>query len=353
MPWIITFIYKERSCPWIPGYNIILIKVNPYPGDMEVNLPNSAFIGNINSFIRELNTEGENELKITTHDEWIHVHPLVLCMTAAIGCDIDSDKIECDSLTAKSSHYLERMNLFQHLDIEPEIEIEEHEPSGRFIPVTQVEDESDKEEFIQDMIPLLHLDKEQREPVQYIVSELLSNAMEHSGSDIGAMVAAQYYEDSNMIRIGIADRGFGIKRTIQRHHGAPDDLSAIRLALKPGVTGKVGREGGTESNAGAGLFFIKSIAATNEDHFMIYSGNSLYKLLKKQNIRKQLNSDPFEDRYSEERNLPEWEGTVVGIDISLDDSKEFSKILDRIQKTYTKSIKERKKKRSKRSPRFQ
>ncbi|MEA1929562.1 MAG: hypothetical protein U9M92_01575 [Patescibacteria group bacterium] len=40
-----------------------------------------------------------------------------------------------------------------------------------------------------------------------------------------------------MIRIGIADTGLGIKRTINKSYNAADDLEAIKLALVPGITG--------------------------------------------------------------------------------------------------------------------
>ena len=34
------------------------------------------------------------------------------------------------------------------------------------------------------------------------------------------------------------------------------DIDAIKLALTPGISGTTRQEGGTDDNAGAGLFFI-------------------------------------------------------------------------------------------------
>ena len=81
----------------------------------------------------------------------------------------------------------------------------------------------------------------------------------------------------------------------------------------PGVTGTTRREGGTEQNAGAGLFFIKSIASINRNFFMIYSGDALYKLLMRKPVKHgiALHADPFEDRHSVKTALPYWRGTVV------------------------------------------
>jgi hypothetical protein len=178
------------------------------------------------------------------------------------------------------------------------------------------------------------------------------NVIEHAKAENGAILCAQYYKKSNSIRIGIADTGVGIKTTINQSYSTTTDLDAIQLALMPGVTGTTRKEGGTEQNAGAGLFFIKSIASVNRDFFIIYSGNGFYKLLKKQpTTRLHLNADPFKDRHSREDNFPSWGVTVVGVDITLDQTKEFSLLLDAIRKTYSSAVRERKKARYK-EPRF-
>ncbi len=158
--------------------------------------------------------------------------------------------------------------------------ITEHEPAGRFVPLTRISDGDELTRFITEMIPLLHLEPKQAAPIKYVVSELVRNVLEHSESKYGAVVAAQYYAKSNTIRIGIADTGLGIKETINKSHQAKTHLEAIRLALTPGVTGTTTNEGGTASNAGAGLFFIKSLAQINRGFFLIYSSNAGYKLLK-------------------------------------------------------------------------
>jgi anti-sigma regulatory factor (Ser/Thr protein kinase) len=224
------------------------------------------------------------------------------------------------------------------------MKINEHEPAGRFIPLTQIKDSETLSRFIEDMIPLLHLDEKHAQPIKYIMSELVRNVLEHSKSGYGAMVAAQYYIKTNTIRIGIVDTGVGIKETINRSHQASTDLEAIHLALTPGITGTTAREGGTDYNAGAGLFFTKSIAKINKDYFLIYSGDTLYKLLKaKEGKDILLNSDPLLDRHTSETNLPYWTGTAIGIDMKLDENEEFKTLLDIIRNVYTKSVRERKK----------
>jgi len=320
---------------------------------MRIHLPNSAFLGNIDPFFRAFDSSNSKKLEITSNKKWISVHPVVLSMVAALGLKVGKSNVHCEKMEATSKHYFERMGLFSFLGIKSGINITKHEPAGRFIPLTQIKDSGELTKFITEMIPLLHLDPKQAEPIRYIVSELVRNVLEHSQSKFGAILSAQYYKRSNTIRIGIADTGIGIKQSINMSHSASTDLEAIKLALTPGITGTTRREGGTEYNAGAGLFFIKSIAKVNRDFFILYSGTAMYKLLKsgqeKQHI--QLYADPSRDRHSEDVDIPYWNGTIVGIDISLDSTKEFSILLDLIRDTYVKTIKERKKARYRR-PRF-
>lgn len=310
---------------------------------MRIHIPNSAFLGNIDHFLRGFDPHNPNKLTITTNQKWISMHPMVLSMIAVLGVKIDPSNIQCDELKAKSSHYLERMKLFDFLGIDSGIEIEEHESAGRFVPLTQIKTSQELTDFVAEVTPLLHLEPIHAEPLRYIFSELIRNVIEHSLSEYGAIVSAQYHPKSNVIRIGIADTGIGIWQSINQSHNPKNDLDAIRLALTPGITGTTNKEGGTEQNAGAGLFFTKSIATVNKDFFVICSGNAMYKLLKRNKKRITLHADPFQDRHSKKENVPVWQGTLVGIDMSLDTTQEFSSLLKLINQTYNQAIKERKK----------
>ena len=336
----------------VPGFPVkVATFINEYtfPVNMKIHLPNSAFLGNIDPFLRAFSSSNLNKLEITANKKWISVHPVVLSMVAALGLKVRD--IHCEKLEATSKHYLERMGLFKLLGIKSGIKVKEHEPAGRFIPLTKITNSEELTKFITEMIPLLHLEPKQAEPLKYVVSELVRNVLEHSQS-AGAILSAQYYKKSNTIRIGIADTGVGIKKTINMSHRAPTDLEAIRLALTPGITGTTRKEGGTEFNAGAGLFFIKSIARVNRDFFMIYSGKAMYKLLKSRPGRVRLYADPFDDKHSKGEDFPSWDGTIVGIDISLEATKEFSLLLDLIRDIYVKAVRERKKAKYRRRARF-
>jgi anti-sigma regulatory factor (Ser/Thr protein kinase) len=318
---------------------------------MKIHLPNSAFLGNIDSFLRSIDFSDENVLEITFNKKWMSLHPVVLTMVGALAFYFNDNekKIICGELEAVSRNYLERMGLLKLLGMNS-LDIKEHEPAGRYIPLQRIKNSDDLGIFISDMIPLLHTTPEQAEPIKYIISELIRNVFEHSKSPIGAIVSAQYFKKTNRISIGVVDVGVGIRSTISRSHRVDNDITGLRLALTPGITGWSKNPRGTASNAGAGLFFIKSIAMVNRDFFMIYSGTAMYKLLKTpegKNVK--LYVDPFEDNHSRHNNLPYWTGTVVGIDISLTQHKKFDILLDLIREVYRSDIKRRKKDKLKRA----
>lgn len=310
---------------------------------MKIHIPNAAWLNSIDPFLEGFDPKNTDKLEITFHKKWMSIHPMVLSMIASLGISINPKNIKCEKLEAKSKNYLERMGLFEFLGIKSGIKIKKHEAAGRFVPLTQIKTSTELSKFITEVTPLLHLKPIHAEPLRYVLSELIRNVLEHSLSKNGAIVSAQYYSKSNTIRVGIADTGVGIWETINHSYNPKNDLEAIQLALTPGITGTTKKEGGTEYNAGAGLFFIKSIATVNKDFFVIYSGKAMYKLLKRKGKRISLHANPFDDRHSKRNNLPSWKGTAVGIDLSLDTTQEFSMLLKLINETYSQAIRDRKK----------
>lgn len=318
---------------------------------MKIFLSYRDYLRNFESFLRTFDPEEPDKLEITTHDKWVNVHPVILSMIAALSKTISSDKITIDEIKATSGHYLDRMGLFSILDKPSPYSITEHESAGRFIPITQIRTQNEQTKFITEMIPLLHLSPKQTDAIKYTVGELVRNVLEHAETKEGAFVAAQYYHKANMVRLGICDAGVGIRRTITRSWPAQTDIAAIKLALTPGITGTTKREGGTEVNAGAGLFFVKSMAMVARDYFVVYSGTGLYKLTKRDKRTKgfpRLRANPSNDAHAETNSAPNFPGTLVGIDISLDQTSEFTSLLSIIRDAYTEAVRERKKQRYKR-----
>ncbi|MBU2476361.1 hypothetical protein KKG83_02725 [Candidatus Micrarchaeota archaeon] len=343
---------QKRQFTGIPGKFDIFKNYFIYSKyHMKVYVPNSAFLGNMQGFIKKLELEDDSKLEVSFNKQWMSLHPMALAMVASLGLKMNHEgkPIHCEEIEAKSKPYFARMGLLSYLSSAQEIQIRKHEESGRFIPLRTIKNNDDLKKLLEDINPIFHGKEEQVETVNYVLSELIRNVFEHSLSNIGAVVCVQNFKASkknekpNRISIGVADTGIGIKKSLSESYPTNNDLEAIKLALTPGVTGRTRIPGGTEQNAGAGLFFIKSIAKVNGNFFDVYSGSGFYKLLTSDKKRSSLNADPNFDKHSELENLPHWQGTVLGIDIVLEQTEPFINLLKNIREFYFKIKKIKKK----------
>ncbi len=310
---------------------------------MRLTLPNSANLQNITGLLRAWDLSDPQELHFAMHEKWVAVHPVVLAMTACCAAKFRSDG---GSVVGRASNvptlaYLIRMGLFDYLGIDPGKTIVSHEESGGFIPITQIKTNDDLKRAITNLVPLLHAPAAVADPIRYVFSEMVRNALEHSNSSVGAFVCAQYYRESKRIAIGIADAGIGIPASMRRSHPIDSNMGALSLALQPGITGTTSRIGGNEFNAGAGLFFTKSISVLSRNRFVLYSNDSMFRLMQtRKRDEPALHADPKRDPHTFVV-APNWPGTVVGIDLSIERGIEFSALLDQIRAAYFIDIKQR------------
>lgn len=112
----------------------------------------------------------------------------------------------------------------------------------------------------------------------YSLREILRNVIEHSNAD-SIWYAAQYWPAKQLVELSILDQGLGVRTTLSRnpHLGINNDEDAMRLALKPGVSGRA-YEGGPKlrddawANSGYGLFMTSQICARGGS-FAVCSGD--------------------------------------------------------------------------------
>jgi hypothetical protein len=232
------------------------------------------------------------------------------------------------------------MGLFEHVRVDYGRGIAAHEEAGRFVPIQRIRSTRELSDFIVNVIPLLHAEPAQVEPIRYVISELVRNVLEHSRALGGAFLCAQFFRGSGTLSLGVADAGVGIRHTMSRFHVAPTDWDALVLAMRPGISGTTARLGGTDYNAGAGLFFTKSIACASRNYFAIYSGTAMFKL-RTTPARKPiiLYADSQRDHHTKESALPNWPGTLVGVDISLDQEQSFAALMRLIRDAYGLDVK--------------
>ncbi len=321
---------------------------------MKVFLSNQGNLRNFKGFVESLDLSEPGKLEISTHDKWVTVHPANLVIAAALAIKVGKEATEIIGEVPETGRYLDRMGLYNLTKTSSPFVYHKKEEAGRFVPIKIIKTSEAQSRFIADMVPLLHLSEKNAIVVKYIISELVRNVLEHSFAAEGAIVAAQYYKKTNRVSIGICDTGIGIWGSMQTYWHPNTDIEAIKLALTPGITGTTRREGGTSENVGAGLFYIKSIAKITRNYFVIYSGSAEYTLLKHNKRIKgmpRLYADPIRDPHSETNNASSFQGTLVAVDISLDETPEFKDLLSNIGKVCDMAISERKRERY-RQPKF-
>ncbi len=271
------------------------------------------------------------------------MHPVGLAFYAAISDICKKNDINPTGKInpkIRSIPYLQRMGLFSTFGFIDPVTTETHEESGRFIPLTKVRTNEDLNKFIKSIDPLLHTTIDNSRVIKHVFSEVLRNVLEHSSSSQGGNVCATYNRRRKKISIGISDIGIGLMTSLAKYHNIKNEIDAIRKAVTPGISGTTSKIGGTSENAGAGLFFTKCIAKATRNHFLIYSGSSYYKLGIEEKARDiHFNADPSEDKCYERTNLPYFPGTLVGIDINIEDNEAFNHLMENIGNAYTLNVK--------------
>src|SRR5581483_3961750 len=306
-----------------------------------IRLPNAATMHTMDNYLRLNNFCFDNlnqEFVLKAQSNLVHAQPFVLAQLAAWGQEVRQagGRITYDGPILPGIQYAIRLGLFDYLGIKTDHVMIEHEPAGRFIELTSIRTSKEMDAFLTNVVPLLHLpSREPREALNYCLSELVRNVLEHSGATNGAVACAQYYKKPQYVAIGVADCGRGVRNTLTRNYPSlaeADDADALAVALLPGTTGAVrGRLGATE-NAGAGLFFTKSIARTGRQHFGIISGGAYYRL--NPSNKGPLQPKPLKDNHRLEKGTPFWRGTIVGLNVNVSRTTPFNEVLGQIRRIF-------------------
>jgi anti-sigma regulatory factor (Ser/Thr protein kinase) len=281
------------------------------------------------------------EVEIDLHPTWMHIDPFGLVALAA-WADWQQRlgrRVLVRNL-GKNADYVWRMRLFDFVDTNYQPQRVEHEEAGRFMPLRKISNSNDIRDVVADISALLHLEDnpDSLAAVQYCVSELLRNVIEHSGSAGGALICAQNYIDANprRVAIAVADCGVGISEHLGRVHGEAleNDAVALNLAMQPGVTGAQPGLYGTPDNAGAGLFITRSIAKGTGGYYLLTSGSASYRLRRAtdQDAQAVLFVEPLEDRHDTWENPHKWFGTIVSMEVRTDQIESFEDYFSWIRK---------------------
>lgn len=158
--------------------------------------------------------------------------------------------------------------------------------------------------------------------LRYVLSELLYNTLEHGKSFFKyqnttkrtpSLIQFTWYQRSNEIHFIIADTGIGIKKHIeQAYPGQDSHEDAIKLAIKPQVSGTFGSTDPykEKNNAGVGLYLSTSIIRRLNADMHIVSGNGVLHISPRDITGRTLESH--------------WPGTFVLVSVKLEKGAEFT-----------------------------
>lgn len=213
------------------------------------------------------------------------IAPWALSLFCHYGLSISEEhditvRVKIDPET-QAGLYAIRAGLFEVFEAERP-EAYSDEGSSRIVPLTRIRKSVDIPTFANGVITLLNIgDEELEAAVKYSLVELLRNVVQHSQSASGGLALAQYFPSTGLVELAVVDSGIGVRGALTYGYPTlPTDLSALRLALLPHVSGTFASSAYAtmKDNAGLGLFFIKEIATRSGGGFFIGSGDALVDL---------------------------------------------------------------------------
>lgn len=150
------------------------------------------------------------------------------------------------------------------------------------------------------------LDSEAQGAVYFLLYELIANAVQYSGVERGAVVV-ELDPATRWLRVGVADCGVGIRRSLSRNPAidAPDDLSALSAAVR------AARTGDPINGDGMGLFQARLMVERNGGGFLLRSGDASHE-----------RGPEIENRDG----LPRFHGTLVAARLRCDGPLAYSAI---------------------------
>lgn len=289
-----------------------------------IRVPSAVVLSEAEDFLGgaewQLERDAEIEIRFDAGEGDVEPWALAALSAFALACQRHDMLIEADGLADAPGPL--RMGTAKFFELGEDADVE---PAGRYVPLRQIKGTNDLGLVFADIVPLLHLDErpEQAQAVQYSVSEMVRNVLEHSRSPDGAVVAAELYPASGArpahVSIGIADCGTGIWRSLSRNFPQiATHREALVTAVRPGTTGAVATYYGMTENAGAGLFYTRRLATTANGQFGLLSGDAF------------LRTSPTDEGRSDEelvQDVPGYPGTVVAVEIAVEQPFEWAGFL--------------------------
>lgn len=296
---------------------------------MNLRLPKYIFEKNVYSFLSILSRVGAEDRICLDFQQVKHYIPTAITLLVASirQWQIEGREVQLiNHCQNEAFRYLQRIDFFTALGLDYEEDFQRHAPLGDFVTITKIDSGSARnlDQLIDALVGTLFPEATYEELyrlLQYALGEIIRNCVQHSCGQ--GFVSAQYNRATDLIRIGMADNGIGIRESF-RGNGSPhfkegyDDRDCVELALKAEVSSKNHIKGpyGDPVNAGVGLSIVQAVAAETYGFFVLASGRAVY--LKEGNNEGTFYSDLHGNGY---------QGTAVAVAFSRKEVYQYAEIL--------------------------
>jgi hypothetical protein len=195
---------------------------------------------------------------------------------------------------------------------------------GRFFPLRWVTDAAELDPVSKEIAGVLTDDPDARRFLEYLVDELLENALHHGEWERGALVGAQFFPKSQRAQLVIADCGQGVRRHLSWNPdlSVESDQAALDLALRPWVTGTAGQSRlnrAVYGHVGCGLPMAAGLVTETDGVLLLASGAAGHRIDR-------------EGRHGAA--IRPWRGTVVVVDVLRPRLRDFAQVSRRVRERF-------------------
>jgi hypothetical protein len=216
--------------------------------------------------------------------------------------------------------FWQRMDFFRVLGIPSGEAFARQDPEGRFFPIKQVDTPESIDEISQQLSAVITDDNNLALYIQYLVAELVGNAIDHAEWAMGVLVTSQFYPQTERVQMAIVDCGKGIMASLSEDgaYHPQDHGEALRLSLRPWVTGKATQsrmDRQVHGHVGCGLTIAARLVEKTNGYLALASGDA--GLVVPSHSTEQINH---------------WPGTLVVIELYRDRLQQYYDVMREVRR---------------------
>lgn len=214
----------------------------------------------------------------------------------------------------KLTSYANAMDFWTALELEPPYEIVSRTISGRYHPITLLNDVGEIDAVTENLVSMFSKvceDKSTLNAIDTMLRELIGNCYSHSNvaDKMYGIICAQVWNGGRKAQIALCDSGIGIKNSLLENAEYIEKVSqsnSCEFATQYGVTSKPGR-----GHSGYGLALARALIEQNKGLLFVRSGDECFQSIDSKSIT---------------YNARHYQGTLLVIEWNLDVSMNIKNV---------------------------